>query len=226
MTNETELVDDQSPDDPDQDDDSGVSHEMEFDIQFNEDHTEVIGVSRHVDGQLVPMHPNKHVSFDVVGDQVTETFSKPFGDEVITYEDTDQDGYYERVSEQWIGSSSPPTDNPMPALAHVLRFVHTDGDDFMALSDGDSTEGGQGADNFVFRDVGHVAIKDFHHAEGDKLVFDTGLGLLGKEQLISLVTAVVQDGDNLIIEFGQYASVTLIGIHPGDIGLDDVVVLS
>ena len=82
------------------------------------------------------------------------------------------------------------------------------------------------ADDFIIKRAGHFRIEDFHNDQGDQLVFDTGYGLVSREQLISFVTDMRFEDDNFIVNFGDSASITLVGVHQGQISFDDVVVLS
>ncbi|SFN25161.1 hypothetical protein [Nitrosomonas communis] len=82
------------------------------------------------------------------------------------------------------------------------------------------------ADDFIIKRAGHFTIEDFHNDQGDQLVFDTGYGLVSREQLISFVTDMRFEGDDFIVNFGDSASITLVGVHQGQISFDDVVVLS
>lgn len=195
-------------------------------FDFSEDGLSVIAAYEFEDGVRERESINKHDSYTVEDGLVIHARSKPFGSEVTTYEDADGDGYYVRISEQWIGSATPPTDNPVPALAHVMRYLSTDDDDFMAVRGGDTCLGGLGADQFVIKEAAQLRIGDFRREDGDKVVFDTGLGLTGKEELQSYVTDLKQEGDNLIVEFGTAATITLIGVTAADIGWDDVIVYS
>lgn len=230
IENELEQSDDDLDDTPDDevegsiDDDDDSSERYTF--EFSDDGLRVIAAFEYDDGVLERESINKHDSYTVQDDLVIHSRTKPFGSEVTTYADADGDGYYERIAEQWIGSSTPPTNNPVPALAHVLRYLSTDDDDWMAVREGDTCSGGLGADQFVIKEAAHLRIGDFKRGEGDKVVFDTGLGLTSKEELQSYVTALTQDGDNLIVEFGTAATITLIGVTAEDIGWDDVLVLS
>ena len=91
---------------------------------------------------------------------------------------------------------------------------------------GEDCRGGQGADDFVIRDITHLRIGDFHSSEHDVLVFDTGLGLASKEQLASYVTESHHDGQSFIVHFGADVSITLVGVGPGQISWDDVSISS
>lgn len=157
---------------------------------------------------------------------ITHTEVKRWGSEVTTYAATEVQGEYLRISEQWVGTDTPPNDNPVPALAQVLRYLSTDDDDYIAVRDGFSCDGGLGSDQFVVREGGDLRIEDFDRSQGDKLVFDTGLGLLSKDQLIGYVTSVSQEGDDLVVQFGDAATITLVGVTLDDIGWDDVLCLS
>lgn len=205
-------------------DDVSTQGDKQYQFDFSADGTQVTAFYEYEDGVLEQEDIGAKDVFTVTEGTVTHTRTKPFGSEVKVYQDTDGDGYYERVSEQWIGSATPPTNNPVPALAHVLRYLPTDGDDFIAVRVGGGGTGGLGADQFVVKEAGNLRIEDFDRDEGDKLVFDTGLGLANKEQLMSYITQVTQDGDNLVVEFGSAATITLVGITLSEIGWDDVFV--
>lgn len=162
-------------------------------------------------------------TFTVDGKDVIRTETKPFGTEITRFSDVDGDGIFFRVSESH--QINPGTPNPFK-IHDELKFDPTDNDDFIAVRGGEHCRGGQGGDKFVFREADRLRIEDFHHDEGDRLVFDTGLGLQSKEHLASFITDIHFEGDNLIVEFGQNVSITLVGVHEGQISFDDVDVLS
>jgi len=150
---------------------------------------------------------------------------KPFGTDIKIFRNIDDDEYYELDGKYWQGSNTPPTDNPIPALAQTLRYLSTDGDDLMAVEDGMSSEGGEGEDQFFITEGGDLTIADFTGNE-DKLVFNTGRGLTSKDQIRDAITNLYEDEGNLIVEFGEVATITLVGVTQSDIGWDDVTVLS
>ncbi len=92
--------------------------------------------------------------------------------------------------------------------------------------DGQFNHGSLLADDFIIKHAGHFRIEDFHNDQGDQLVFDTGYGLVSREQLMSFVTDMHFQGDDFIVNFGDSASITLVGVHQAQISFDDVVVLS
>lgn len=162
-------------------------------------------------------------TFEVQGNKVIHTEIQSFGREVKIFEDADGDGIFLRVSEQHI--SNPGAQSPFK-IHDELRYDPTDNDDLIAVRGGENCRGGQGADKFVFREADHLRIEDFHHDDGDRLVFDTGLGLQSKDHLASFITDVRFEGDDLIVDFGQNVSIRLVGVHEGQISLGDVDVLS
>ncbi|WP_193568020.1 hypothetical protein [Nitrosomonas sp. JL21] len=164
-------------------------------------------------------------SYTVDGSDVIRTEIKPFGTEITRYSDSDGDGLFSRISEQW--QVSPNGGNGViPKYTGNLSYFGTSGDDFLAVRGGEDCHGGQGADDFIFREASHLRIDDFRSHEGDMLVFDTGLGLTSREHLASYITESHHDGQNFIVNFGSDVSITLVGVQPDQIGWDDVSVLS
>jgi hypothetical protein len=155
---------------------------------------------------------------------VVRTEIEPFGTEITRYADTDGDGIYFRVSEQWV--ISPGSGGVTPKFSGELRYSPTDDDDFIAVRAGEDCRGGRGADDFVIREAAHLRIADFKSLDDDVLVFDTGLGLTSREHLASFVSGIRQDDSNFIVDFGANVSITLIGVTPDQISWDDVSVLS
>ncbi|MCO6427195.1 hypothetical protein [Nitrosomonas communis] len=102
----------------------------------------------------------------------------------------------------------------------------TSGDDYIDVREGTYCYGGQGADHYVFREEGHLRVEDFNSQEGDKLDFDTGLGLTSKEHLAGFITEIHIEADNFIINFGDHVSITLVGVKLDQISWDDVSVMS
>jgi hypothetical protein len=157
---------------------------------------------------------------------VTRTEEEPLGREITRYADSDGDGLYNRISEQFVANV--PEDSPF-VLEDELSYSPTDGDDLIAVRGGEDCRGGNGADDFVFREAAHLRIGDFSASADDSLTFDTGLGLTSIEQLQGFVTGTHQDGENFIVDFGPDVSITFVGVQadqPGQISWDDVSVLS
>ncbi|MEY3122079.1 MAG: hypothetical protein RI993_904, partial [Pseudomonadota bacterium] len=142
---------------------------------------------------------------------------KPLGTEIIRYADADNDGVYNRISEQWIGSRF--------VLKDDLKYLPTDGNDLIAVRGGEDSHGGKGSDDFVIREANHLRIGDFISSDDD-LVFDTGLGLTSRDHLARLIHEIRQEDSNFVVDFGSGASITLVGVHFHQISWDDVSVLS
>ncbi len=142
---------------------------------------------------------------------------KPLGTEIIRYADADNDGVYNRISEQWIGSRF--------VLKDDLKYLPTDGNDLIAVRGGEDSHGGKGSDDFVIREANHLRIGDFISSDDD-LVFDTGLGLTSRDHLARLIHEIRQENSNFVVDFGSGASITLVGVHFHQISWDDVSVLS
>ncbi len=73
-------------------------------------------------------------------------------------------------------------------------------------------QGGEGADNFVFHDLGHWKIDKYNGQEGDMLDF-TGYGLT-RDEIASHITNIKIEADNFIVNFGDDVSITLVGQPP------------
>ena len=163
-------------------------------------------------------------TYTVEGSEVVRTETKPFGLEITRYADTDGDGIYLRVSEEW--QISPDSNGVVPQLGETLRYSPTDDDDYIAVRGGEDCAGGQGADGFVIREAAHLRIEDFNSLDDDMLIFDTGLGLTSIDHLASFIKEIHQDGEDFIVNFGVDVSITLVGVQPNEISWDDVSVLS
>lgn len=166
-------------------------------------------------------------SYTVQGTEVIKIETKAYGQELTRYVDPEGDGLYAKFSEQWqpiAGSANGVT----PVSTRVLYDRGGDDtDDHLAVRAGqDPALGGLGADTFVVRELGHVTIGDFHHNQHDRLAFDTGLGLNSMQDLVNLVTDLRWQNDDLVLELGAQASVTLVGALSNGIGLEDIDVLS
>ena len=207
------------------DDSSGGSRKaFKFDIVNGE----VVAVFELKDGVLESksIDDDGSETYVVEGDVVVRTEQKTFGAEITRYADADGDGLYLRISEQWVTASDAPAGSIVPKLSDSLSFSFTDDDDFIAVRGGDDSRGGLGADQFVIREASHLRIEDFSSDEGDLLVFDTGYGLASKAHLATFITDIRNNGQDFIVDFGPNVSITLVGVQPGQISVDDVSVLS
>ncbi|MCB1986374.1 MAG: hypothetical protein H6936_03470 [Burkholderiales bacterium] len=211
------------------DDDSSGSSGGRKSFEFEIINGEVVSVFEVKDGQLKPDPIESNEVYTVEGNDVIRTEIEAFGTEVQRYSDSDGDGRYQRVSEQWIPASDNIT-GPKPVIDQSLLYASTDGDDLIAVRSDDSVKGGLGSDSFVFRiekdQPNHWRIDDFHADEGDRLIFDTGLGLTSKQHLASFITELSFDGQNFFVGFTPDVSITLVGVTPALISPDNVEVLS
>lgn len=230
ITSEPGNTDDNG-DNSDNDDDD-VSHTPESGehkaFQFTIADGQVTEVFEIKDGvpEPKPIDDDGGETFKVDGDGVvTRTEEESFGTEITRYADIDGDTLYNRISEQFLANSP----NGPFKFEDNLFYSSTDGDDFIAVRGEEDCQGGNGTDQFVFREAAHLRIGDFSSSTGDSLVFDTGLGLTSIEQLQGFVTGTHQDGENFVVDFGPDVSITFVGVQadqPGQISWDDVSVLS
>lgn len=210
-------------DDNGSDDDSSGNHKV---FKFEINSGQVTAAFELDDGVFEPksLDDNGRKSYTVSGNDVIRTEIKPFGTEITHYSDADGDGLFVRVSEQWQVSTNP--SGIVPKFTESISFTPTSSDDNIAVRGGEHCHGGQGADDFIFREADHLRIEDFSSQDGDTLIFDTGLGLTSKEHLASFISDARHEGQNFIVNFGSAVSITLVGVQPDQISWDDVSVLS
>lgn len=210
-------------DDSGSDDDSSGNHKV---FKFEINSGQVTAVFELDDGVFEPksLDDNGRKSYTVSGNDVIRTEIKPFGTEITRYSDADGDGLFVRVSEQWQVSTNP--SGIVPKFTESISFTPTSSDDNIAVRGGEHCRGGQGADDFIFREADHLRIEDYSSQDGDTLIFDTGLGLTSKEHLASFISEARHEGQNFIVNFGSAVSITLVGVQPDQISWDDVSVLS
>ena len=220
---EEDDSDDDNDDDADDDHKSGHEHKS---FQFTITDGVVTAVYEWDDGEWEQksIDDDGSETYTVEGSEVVRTETKPFGVEITRYADTDEDGIYLRVSEEW--QITPGSSSVIPQLGETLRYAPTDDDDYIAVRSGEDCAGGQGADGFVIREAAHLRIEDFDSLEDDTLIFDTGLGLTSIDHLASFITEFHHDGQDFIVNFGADVSITLVGVQPNEISWDDVSVLS
>jgi hypothetical protein len=205
--------------------DSGEHKAFKFTIE-NEEVKEVFEF-KNGDWELESISDNETYTVansSAGGVEVIRTEVKPFGTEITHYADLDGDESYNRTSEQWQNSPNAPGNGHF-VIQENLKFSPTDGDDLIAVRGDEDCHGGNGADDFVVREATHLLIGDFKSQENDRVVFDTGLGLTSVQHLQSFVTGIYHDGQNLVVDFGANASITLMGVQPDQIGWEDVSVL-
>jgi hypothetical protein len=186
------------------------------------------------DGRVVLAYENEHgtwrsesndpgTSYQIEGADVLKIEAKHYGQEVTRYADSDGDGLYVKLHEQWVGAVS---NAETPQITSALSHVHSDGDDMIAVRGNAAAVGGAGADQFVIREGAHLEVSDFAANHHDRIIFDTGLGLQSFEQLLSFVTRTEYDGQKLVVSFGEHASLTLVGVNPASLSAGDFEVLS
>ena len=224
------LISDSTDTDDDGDDGNDDDHTPEEGehkaFQFTIVDGQVTEVFEIENGVPEPESIDENETYTVDSDGVvTRTEVEPFGTEITRYADIDGDTFYNRISEQFLANSP----NGPFKFENDLFYSPTDGDDLIAVRGEEDCQGGNGADQFVFREAAHLRIGDFSSSTGDSLVFDTGLGLTSIEQLQGFVTGTHQDGENFVVDFGPDVSITFVGVQadqPGQISWDDVSVLS
>lgn len=93
-----------------------------------------------------------------------------------------------------------------------------DGNDVLRAGFGnDELTGGAGLDDFTFYAAGNFRVTDFS-ASDDRIVFDTATtGINNLHDLMSLITSISDISDGALIEFGQIASITLVGLTSADL---------
>ncbi len=177
----------------------------------------VVGVQEWDDGRWKNERIDADEAYTLDGRDVLKTQWEHGYNEITRYSDPENDGLYVKVSETRGG---PTTTNPTTSLPRA-------GDERMEVHAGQGPIfGGTGADSFVVRDLGHVVIGDFHHNQNDRLVFDTGTGMDSLSALAQRLTDLRWQGDDLVIELGEQASVTLLGVRIHGIGVEDIDTLS
>lgn len=205
------------------DNSSGGGKEYKFTITDGQ----VLEAFEVKDGEEKPLPLDDDGSeFYSVGDNNTVVRSDEdpgIGTEITVYSDTDGDGIYQRFSESWTSES--PGSGPFK-IEDRLVYTGTDDSEKIAVRDGEDCHGGGGKDDFVLREAGNLRIADYSSSDDDLIVFDTGLGLTSKEEVQSYVTNLFYEGEDLVVEFGSAATVTLVGVPSDQITWDDVSVLS
>lgn len=104
------------------------------------------------------------------------------------------------------------------------------GDDILAGGDGDDViragygfdilTGGLGQDDFTFYAAGHFRVTDYNKSDDD-LVFDSATtGLHDLDDLMRVITNISDTAGGVVIEFGQVASITLVGLTSIDLNAD------
>ena len=93
-----------------------------------------------------------------------------------------------------------------------------DGDDVLRAGFGnDVLTGGAGLDAFTFYAGGDFKVTDYNTSD-DSLVFDSATtGLHDLHDLLRVITNIRDTTEGVVIEFGQVATITLVGLTTADL---------
>ncbi|GAB6043022.1 hypothetical protein [Endothiovibrio diazotrophicus] len=94
----------------------------------------------------------------------------------------------------------------------------TGNDTLVGGSGQDTLIGGVGDDTFGFVDTGHFRVSDFN-PNGDHFAFNVE-GITSYEQLAGYITSIEQVDNGFTVHFGEYASITLLGVTTEEISAD------
>lgn len=195
-------------------------------FQFTIVNDEVTEVFEFKDGELKQKSiDEENELYTVDGSEIERIEEGTFGREITRYADTDGDKFYTRISERWELTDSSQQGSYFK-FEDELKYSPSDADDDIAVRGEEDSHGGKGEDSFVIREASHLRIADFHQDENDDIVFDTGFGLTSKDEIAQYVKEIRQEGDDFVVDFGPGISITLVGVHDGQISWDDVSVLS
>ena len=183
----------------------------------------VVGVQEWDDGRWKNERIDADETYTLDGRDVLKTEWEHGYNEITRYSDPENDGLYVEVSETRC-NTNPST--PRPPSNDTDDHANYGNERIDVYANQAPVFGGAGADSFVVRDWGHVVIGDFHHNQHDRLVFDTNTGIDSLQALAQRLTDLRWQGDDLVIELGEQASVTLLGVRINGIGLEDIDTLS
>lgn len=87
----------------------------------------------------------------------------------------------------------------------------------------DDLDGGEGNDHFSFYATGDFTVSSFEN-NVDTLTFETEhTGLHNIDELLSVISSIEDTNDGVVIHFvNDVASITLVGLHMGDLSADMV----
>ena len=223
--------DDRDDDDRDDDDDDDDYHHYSeskhdrYSVELD-DSGNVIGFTETKRDGRIDNELDSDSTYRFENGQLIETELEDDGSlEVKVYADLDGDGFFSKVSEQYVPSDS---SNQKFGITSQMVLVGSDSDDLIALADDTPVVGGAGQDQFVMREIGNAVVSDYQYEDNDQIIIDTGLGLTSTEQVASFVTGVDYDDltQTLSVDFGGVATLTVVGIQADQISWDIVSVLS
>ena len=234
-----EIDDDNDDDDDDYQIVNGVRYEIDDDDYHHyseskhdrysvelDDSGNVIGFTETKRDGRIDNELDSDSTYRFENGQLIETELEDDGSiEVKVYADLDGDGFFSKVSEQYVPSDS---SNQKFGITSQMALVGSDLDDVIALADDTPVVGGAGQDQFVMREIGNAVVSDYQYEDNDQIIIDTGLGLTSTEQVASFVTGVDYDDltQTLSVDFGGVATLTVVGIQADQISWDIVSVLS
>lgn len=122
---------------------------------------------------------------------------------------------------------SEPVVSPVLNLSAMNVGSHED-DNEIVLEHHTDTQGHEGRDLFVMRGLVDTKIIDFDADQGDRLIFDTGFGLTGTDEIAQFVSHFSYDAEqrSLFVEFSGFASLEIVGIAEHQVGWQIVDVIS
>lgn len=201
-------------------------------VDLNDTSGEVIGFWELEDGGVLENEMEFGATYEIIDGILYETEPEQYGIEVKTYEDADGDGYWVKTSSRYIQNESQSGDDNssglLPTLTNLLGTQGSDDDDYLLMTEGGGVHGGLGGDRFVMRDLVNCRMLDFDADEGDRIVFDTGYGLSGAEQLAQYVSGLTYDQgtQTLSVNFSGLASIEVLGVRADQISWDLCEILS
>lgn len=164
-------------------------------------------------------------TYEIVDGVLYETEYEDYGLQIKTYEDTDGDGFWVKTSSQYTYEGA---GGSRYQLSDLLEIEGSDDDDYLLMTQEGGISGGAGADSYVMRELVDCSMLDFDADEGDKIVFDTGYGLSGVDELSDYLSSYAYDESTLTLslDFSGYASLGIVGIQADQISWSICEVLS
>ena len=197
--------------------------------RFNISNQQVVGVYEWDDGRWERESIDHDEQYQVSGNQVIKREWDDGRQEITTFQDADGDGIYRKISESYVSGHNQNTngvsdDYSAGSLFDLMALVSETQD--ILLTHNGIQAGSTGADHFVVGGKGSFSVLNFDYLEGDRLVFDTGLGLKDHSDLVANLTDISYQNSTLKLAFGDYAQISLTGISANEISWDLIEVVS
>lgn len=164
--------------------------------------------------------------FQIIGDEIENILEGGTGHDLIEGEEGN-DTLFGGDGNDTLGGGN--GDDDLDGQEGTDKLFGDAGNDTLRAGHGhDILQGGSGNDIFGFYALGHFEIGDFTIGE-DRLFFDAEkTGIESIEQLVSAITNIEQrtegrSSDGVLIEFGENASIDLIGVNLSDITADMII---